>query len=45
MELGEKVRRHQNYLEYVPMIVILMGALELNGGSATFLHSIGAVFG
>ena len=42
MELGEKVRRHQNFLEYVPMIVILMGAIELNGGSATFLHSIGA---
>lgn len=41
MELAEKVRRHQNFLEYVPMILILMGAIELNGGSATFLHVIG----
>jgi len=41
MELAERVRVHQNFLEYVPMIVILMGAIELNGGSATFLHGIG----
>ena len=41
MELAQKVRRHQNFLEYVPMIVILMGAIELNGGSATMLHGIG----
>lgn len=41
MELAERVRVHQNFLEYVPMILILMGAIELNGGSATFLHSIG----
>lgn len=41
LELAEKVRVHQNFLEYVPMIVILMGAIELNGGSATFLHIIG----
>ncbi len=41
MELAEKVRRHQNFLEYVPMILILMGAIELSGGSATFLHVIG----
>lgn len=40
-ELAERVRAHQNFLEYVPMILILMGAIELNGGSATFLHSVG----
>lgn len=43
MELAERVRVHQNFLEYVPMLLILMGAIELNGGSATFLHSIGIV--
>lgn len=43
MELVERVRVHQNFLEYVPIILILMGAIELNGGSATFLHSIGIV--
>lgn len=41
MELAQKVRVHQNFLEYVPMIVILMGAIELNAGSATFLHVTG----
>jgi len=43
MELVEKVRAHQNFLEYVPMIVILMAVIELNGGSATFLHAIGSL--
>ncbi len=29
MELAERVRIHQNFLEYVPMVIILMGAIEL----------------
>ena len=41
MELAERVRVHQNFLEYVPMILILMGAIELNDGSQTLLHSLG----
>lgn len=41
MELAEKVRVHQNFLEYVPMIIILMGAIELNAGSSVFLHVVG----
>ena len=41
MELAERVRVHQNFLEYVPMILILMGAIELNGGSSMFLYVIG----
>lgn len=40
-ELAVRVRRHQNFLEYVPIILILMGLIEINGGSATFLHSVG----
>lgn len=40
-ELAVRVRAHQNFLEYVPFIVIMMGVIELNGGSATFLHSAG----
>ena len=43
MELAEKVRRHQNFLEYVPMLLIVMGAIELTGGSTTFLHVVGAL--
>lgn len=42
MELAQKVRVHQNFLEYVPLLLILMGAIELSGGSATFLHVVGA---
>ena len=40
-ELAVRVRRHQNFLEYVPVILILMGLIEINGGSTTFLHSAG----
>lgn len=43
MDLAENVRRHQNFLEYVPMILILMGAIELSGGSSTWLHAFGIV--
>ncbi len=43
MELAEKVRRHQNFLEYVPMLLIVMAAIELNGGSSTFLYVVGAL--
>ena len=41
MELAEKVRRHQNFLEYVPMLLILFGAIEASGGSSMFLYVAG----
>ncbi len=41
LELAERVRVHQNFLEYVPMILIVMGAIEANGGSSTFLYIVG----
>ncbi|MGI9477827.1 MAG: MAPEG family protein [Hyphomicrobiaceae bacterium] len=40
-ELAVRVRRHQNFLEYVPMVLILMAAIELNDGSTSFLYGIG----
>jgi uncharacterized membrane protein YecN with MAPEG domain len=43
MELAERVRVHQNFLEYVPLAIILMGIIELNSGNATFLHVFGVV--
>jgi uncharacterized membrane protein YecN with MAPEG domain len=43
MELAEKVRRHQNFVEYVPLALILIGVLELNGGSPMFLHILGVL--
>ncbi len=41
MELAQRVRAHQNFLEYVPMAVIVMGAIELNDGSDMFLYVCG----
>ena len=43
MELAQRVRRHQNFLEYVPMVLIIMALLELNGASSTYLHVIGVL--
>ena len=42
-ELAERVRAHQNFLEYVPLILILMGISELNGASSTMLYSVGTL--
>jgi hypothetical protein len=36
-------RRHGNFVEYVPMGLILMALLELNGVSAMAMHSFGLV--
>lgn len=41
MELAQRVRVHQNFLEYVPLILIAMGAIELTGGSSLFLYIVG----
>ena len=43
MELAERVRVHQNFLEYVPIIIVVMGALEANGASSLFLYIVGDV--
>lgn len=43
MELAERVRAHQNFLEYVPLFLIVMGAVELSGGSANWLHGAGVL--
>ena len=41
MELAERVRVHQNFLEYVPIMLILMGLIESNNGSSLFLYIVG----
>ncbi|MDX1508230.1 MAG: MAPEG family protein [Woeseiaceae bacterium] len=41
MELAERARVHQNFLEYVPLVVIMMAAIEVNGGSPWFLFVVG----
>lgn len=40
-DLMEKVRKHQNFLEYVPIFLIVFAAVELNGGSSMFLYIVG----
>ena len=37
MELAQRVRVHQNFLEYVPMLLLVMMAIEISGGSSRFL--------
>jgi len=42
MELATRIRRHANFTESVPLALILLAALELNGSSAGLLHGLGA---
>lgn len=42
-ELIVAMRRHANFVEYVPLALLLIALLELNGVSATAIHSFGAV--
>ena len=37
------MRRHGNFCEWVPIALILLGTLELNGVSSTPLHVLGGV--
>lgn len=41
IKLVERIRRHGNFTENVPITLILMATVELNGASATWLHAIG----
>ncbi len=41
MQLAEKIRRHANFTENVPLALILLCVLELNGASAILLNALG----
>ncbi len=41
LELATRIRRHGNFIESVPFALILLGFLELNGGSPGLLHGLG----
>jgi len=43
MELAEKIRRHANFTENIPLALILLAIVELNGASAWLLHALGVV--
>ena len=40
-ELIEANRRHMNYVEQVPLALILLAVVELNGASSMLLHALG----
>lgn len=39
--LAVAIRRHANFFEYVPLALLLIALLELNGASAGLLHGLG----
>ncbi len=39
----QAMRVHANAIEYIPIMIILMGVYEVNGGSNVLLHIIGLV--
>lgn len=41
--LHEKIRRHGNFIEYVPLVLLLMLMAELRGGNGTALHVAGGL--
>lgn len=41
MELAVRVRRHQNFLEYLPMFLLVFAGLEAAGVSSMFLYIVG----
>ena len=38
--LSSAIRAHANFAEYVPVIVILVGALEMHGASRSLVHAL-----
>ena len=41
--LNRRMRAHANFAEYVPMTLILIGALEASGGSPAAVRALGAI--
>lgn len=40
--LLRRVRAHANFAEYVPLVLVLMGLLEISGTATWIIHAIGA---
>lgn len=41
-ELARRVRAHANAVEYLPLALLLLGGMELNGYPDTVIHAFGA---
>ncbi len=42
-ELAERIRKHANLTENLPMAIILMGIAESQGAGSTYLHIMGVI--
>jgi uncharacterized membrane protein YecN with MAPEG domain len=42
-DLLEAMRRHANFVEFVPLFLVLLAIVELNGAPKWWLHVLGAV--
>jgi uncharacterized membrane protein YecN with MAPEG domain len=40
-DLIAAIRRHANFVEFVPLIVVMMALIELNGAPKWWLHALG----
>ncbi len=43
LQLAERIRKHGNFTEYVPMALILMGLAEAGGASPVLIHGAGVI--
>ena len=43
--LGRRMRAHSNFIENAPLVLILIGAIELTGKGGTWLALVAAVLG
>ena len=41
-DLAYRIRRHGNFAEHVPLALVLLGVLELDGTRPAILHALGA---
>ena len=41
--LQRRIRGHGNFVDYAPMVLILMGLLEFSGADRSLLHTIGGL--
>ncbi len=40
-QVAVEMRRHGNFVEHVPLLILLMAIIEVNGGNPVFLHVVG----
>ena len=40
-QVAVEMRRHGNFVEHVPLLILLMAIIEINGGNPVFLHVVG----